>query len=105
MDSQTRAAGAAKTGLRAPCQLGVVSFSYMMFWKPVDTLEFLEHCHRLGAAGIQAPITGDTRVLRARAEALEMYIESVVPLPERGDTSQFERALRDAQHAGAVGLR
>jgi 3-oxoisoapionate decarboxylase len=95
----------AKTALNIQCKLGVVSFSYMMAWKPEDTLEFLEHCHRLGAAGIQAPITGDIRVLRARAEELEMYIEAVAPLPEHGDTSQFEQALRDADDVNAVGLR
>jgi hypothetical protein len=74
----------------ARVRLGVVSFSYMMVWKPADTLEFLEHCHELGAAGIQAPIRGDAYALRQRAEELEMYVEAVVPLPMHRDTSQFE---------------
>src|SRR5947209_3038588 len=90
---------------KVACRLGVVSFSYMMVWKPADTLQFLEHCHAVGAAGIQAPITGDPKALRRRAEELEMYVEAVVPLPWHEDTSEFERALRAAKEAGAVGLR
>jgi sugar phosphate isomerase/epimerase len=90
---------------KVACGLGVVSFSYMMVWKPEDTLEFLEHCHGLGAAGIQSPITVDPKSLRARAEELGMYVEAVVPMPWHDDTSEFEHALRDAKEAGAVGLR
>jgi 3-oxoisoapionate decarboxylase len=87
----------------------------MGVWRPNDTLQFLEHCHTLGAPGIQAGIHGDiageatTRAdiakIRARAEQLEMYIEAMVVMPDGGDTAAFEQSLRDAQAAGAVTLR
>jgi sugar phosphate isomerase/epimerase len=95
--------------------LGVASTSYMGVWRPKDTLEFLERCHALGAAGIQAGIHGDiageaeTRAdigkIRARAEQLGMYIEAMVPLPDGDDTAAFEQSLKDAKDAGAVALR
>lgn len=77
----------------------------MMVWRPQDTLEFLEHCHVLGAAGIQSPIHGDSVKLRARAEQLGMYVEAWVPLPHGSDTSAFEESLKAAQAAGATALR
>ncbi len=96
-------------------RLGVASTSYMGVWRPTDTLEFLERCHHLGAAGIQAGVHGDiageakTRAdigkIRARAEQLEMYIEAMVPLPQHGDAATFEQSLKDAQAVGTVALR
>ncbi len=72
---------------------------------PKNTLEFLDHCHALGAAGIQAAIRGDAAELRARAEKYGMYIEAMVPMPHGRDTSAFEESLKTAQAAGAVALR
>jgi 3-oxoisoapionate decarboxylase len=86
-------------------QLGIATTSYMGVWRPQDTFEFLEHCHALGAAGIQAPIHGDPAKLRARAEELGMYIEGWVSLPKNGDTSAFEQSVKTAQEAGAIALR
>jgi sugar phosphate isomerase/epimerase len=86
-------------------KLGVATTSFMMAWKPKDTYEFLEHCHTLGAAGIQAPINGDLQKIRLRAEKLGMYIEGMVALPHYGDTSAFERALQNATAVGAVAVR
>ncbi len=43
----------------APLALGIATTSYLTAWRPNDTYEFLEHCHGLGAAGIQAAIHGD----------------------------------------------
>jgi 3-oxoisoapionate decarboxylase len=77
----------------------------MMAWKPTDTLEFLEHCNGLGAAGIQAPLQGDPRAIRERAEQYGMYVEAFVPMSKAGDTEEFEKALQDAKAAGAVALR
>lgn len=86
-------------------KIGVATTSYMTAWRPKDTYEFLEHCHSLGAAGIQAPIHGDLPKIRARAEQLGMYLEAMVPLPRNGDTTAFEQSLKDAQTIGAVALR
>lgn len=85
--------------------LGIAWTSYMTVWNPQDTLEFLEHCHELGAIGVQAPLHGDPVEIGKRAEQLGMYIEAAVTLPNGSDTSRFEQELKDAQAAGAVALR
>ena len=85
--------------------MGIAWTSYMTAAKPKDALEFLMRCHALGAAGIQAPLHGDLRPLRARAEQLGMYIEGMVQLPKNGETSAFEKDIQDAKDAGAVCVR
>jgi sugar phosphate isomerase/epimerase len=94
-------AGAAqeKTGM------GIAWTSYMTAAKPQDTLEFLRRCHALGASGIQAPLHGDLRKLRAQAEQLGMYLEGLAPLPKNGETSAFEKSIQDAKEAGARCVR
>lgn len=89
----------------APAAMGVASTSYMVFRKMRDTSEFLEHCHALGAAGIQASINGDPERIRNRAEELGMYVEAMVPLPKAGGTAEFEQQLKNAKAAGARALR
>ncbi len=96
-------------------KMGIASTSYMGVWRPKDTYEFLEHCHALGAAGIQAGVHGDiageatTRAdvarIRNRAEQLGMYVEAMVVMPRGTDTTAFEQALKDARDVGAVALR
>ncbi|MBV8070177.1 MAG: TIM barrel protein [Acidobacteriaceae bacterium] len=86
-------------------KLGIATTSYMGAWRPKDTLEFLEHCHALGAAGIQAPINGDLPKIRSRAEEYGMYIEAMVPMPKGSDTAAFEHGLKNAQAVGALALR
>lgn len=86
-------------------KMGIATTSYMGVWRPKDTYEFLEHCHALGAAGIQAPLHGDLEKVRARAEALGMYIEGWAPMPKGADTSAFEEAVKDAQRVNAVAIR
>jgi sugar phosphate isomerase/epimerase len=86
-------------------KLGIASTSYMTVWNPQDTLEFLTHCHDLGADGIQAAIKGNPDKIRSQAEHWGMYIEAMVPMPKAGDTAEFEQALKTAQQAGAVALR
>ncbi|HZS53501.1 MAG TPA: TIM barrel protein [Bryobacteraceae bacterium] len=88
-----------------PSKLGIATTSYLTVWRPQDTLEFLEHCHALGAAGIQSAIHGDPAKLRARAEQLGMYVEAMVPLPHGDDTSAFEESMKTAQAAGAIAVR
>jgi 3-oxoisoapionate decarboxylase len=87
------------------CKLGIATTSYMTVWRPRDTLEFLHHCHSLGASGIHSAIKGDPKQLRARAEELDMYIEAMVPMPDGEDVDEFEQSLRMARDAGAVALR
>jgi sugar phosphate isomerase/epimerase len=78
---------------------------YRGAWNAVDTLEFLEHCHQVGAAGIQAPIQGDVKAIRERAERNGMYIEAMVDMPMPGETDAFEAELQKAQAVGALALR
>lgn len=85
--------------------MGIAWTSYLTVAKPQDPLEFLMRCHALGAAGIQAPLHGDLRLLRARAEQLGMYIEGMVQLPKNGETSAFEKDIQDAKDAGALCVR
>lgn len=89
--------------------MGVATTSYMGVWRPNDSYQFLERCHSLGAAGMQAPLNGDLAKLRARAEALGMYIEGWAPMPKCGphgdDTFAFEQALKDAMAVNAVAVR
>ncbi len=85
--------------------MGVATTSYLSFWRPRDTLEFLEHCHAMGAAGIQSAIHGDPAKIRSRAEELGMYVEAMVPMPENGSAEPLEKALQAAREAGATALR
>jgi 3-oxoisoapionate decarboxylase len=86
-------------------KLGIAWTSYMTAAKPKNALEFLERCHALGVSGIQTQLNGDLRQLRARAEQWDMYIEGMVALPKKGDTSAFERSIEDAKSVGAVCVR
>ncbi|HLI03457.1 MAG TPA: hypothetical protein VKU93_04215, partial [Terracidiphilus sp.] len=85
--------------------MGIATTSYMGVWRPKDTYQLLEHCHSLGAAGIQAPLNGNLPKLRARAEELGMYIEGWASMPHGDDTSAFEQAFKDAQAVQAVAVR
>jgi 3-oxoisoapionate decarboxylase len=96
---------AARPNQTSNSTLGIATTSYMIAWRPKDTLEFLEHCHQLGAGGIQSAINGDIPVIRARAEKYGMYVEAMVPMPQGNDTAAFEHALQNAKAVGAVALR
>jgi ribosomal protein S3 len=78
----------------------------MTVLRPRDTYQFLEHCHQLGAAGIQSQISGDLPKIRARAEQLGMFMEGMVPLPKGGgSTDAFEKSLQNAKAVGATCVR
>ena len=96
------AAAAIFTGVPPASKFGIATTCYLSFWKPKDTLEFLDHCHALGAAGIQAQINGDLPKVRARAEQYGMYIEAMLPLPKGKDTGPLQKAIQDAQAVGAL---
>lgn len=84
-------------------KMGIATTSYMIVWRPHDTYEFLEHCHALGAAGIQSALNGDMKKIRARAEECGMFIEAMLPLPKhRDDTTELEQALKNAKEVGAT---
>ncbi len=105
-DRRRGAGGGRGGGGRPPLDgMGVATTSYLTAWRPKDTMEFLDHCHALGAVGIQALINGDPAKIRARAEELGMYVEAMAPMPKDGSTEEFEHALKNAQEAGAITVR
>ena len=109
--------GAEKAGRK---RLGICGYSYNLHWQAArdghpkarfkDPLEFLEYCHKLGAGGAQVGIgsrdAAYTTRLRARAEALGMYLEGELGLPkEESDVPRFEADIRAAGEAGAEVVR
>jgi sugar phosphate isomerase/epimerase len=88
--------------------IGIATTSWMTFARYRDPIPFLDHCHELGAGGIQIQLPSDPAALkqiRARAEELGMYVEAMAPMPKSNDTSAFEKALVNAKEAGAVAIR
>src|SRR5262249_28902663 len=75
-----------------------------------DPLAFVEHCHKLGAAGVQIGIGPRDKAyvarLREKVEACGMYLEGIVSLPrDQADVDRFTRAVQTAMDSGAKVLR
>lgn len=75
-----------------------------------DPLNLLEHCHQIGAGGVQASLRSTDRGylnrVRNLAEKYGMYVEAVVRLPrEQTDLDEFKRSVQAARSAGALALR
>ena len=89
-------------------RLGIATTSYSTGRKFVDTLEFLEHCGGIGAAGIQSSLTsldsGYLARLDRRAKDLGMWIEVMTALPEQ-NMSAFIANVQAAKQIGAVAIR
>jgi 3-oxoisoapionate decarboxylase len=101
-------------------RLGIASFSYHLRLaaeradkkKPglADPLTFLEHCHQLGAGGVQLGLgvrdTAYIAKLRKQAEMLDMFLEGSIRLPQnRSDVERFTAEVRTTREAGANVLR
>lgn len=88
--------------------LGIATTSYMTARRFRDTLEFLEHCHKLGAPGIQTALTSLERPyldkVKARLQETGMYIEVMAQLP-KVDMAQFLAVVDGAKHVGAHCIR
>jgi sugar phosphate isomerase/epimerase len=104
----------------APRQrLGVVAYSFSIRLAAdraagtpglADPLAFVEHCHRLGAGGVQVGLGERDRDyvsrLRDALEAHRMYLEGVVrPPKDRADVDRFAAEVRTAKEVGAAVLR
>src|SRR5512132_759268 len=104
----TAGAAAAQTGAMRRSQFGVAKDSYTVR-KFRDTMEMLEHCRGLGAAGIQAPLSSTDadflKRLRSRAEAAGMYVEVQGPLPKTADMQGLATLLKAAREVGARCIR
>jgi 3-oxoisoapionate decarboxylase len=75
-----------------------------------DPRVFLDHCHALGAGGMQLDLGARDRSysagLRAKVEEYQMYLEGSIRLPrDRADVERFAREVDTAKEAGASVLR
>ena len=101
-------------------RLGIADFSYnirlraertgRMKGKLADPLNFLDHCHKVGAGGVQMNIgirdKVYTRKLREKAETYDMFVEGSASLPrDQSGVERFEAAVRTAKQAGANVVR
>lgn len=100
--------------------MGIVVHSYAARWNSKiesekypgfrHALDLLEHCHAIGAGGIQVVVrnwTDDfTRKVRDKREALGLYLEGSIALPKKQeDVAVFDRDVRAAKEAGASVVR
>lgn len=101
-------------------RMGIVVHSYAHRWDSkagsekypgfFNAIDLLDHCHELGAAGVQAVVrnwTPDfTGKVRARLDKTGMYLEGSVSLPKTADEkSRFEQDVKSARDAGAEVIR
>ncbi len=104
----TGAAAAAAAAPASKVKFGVATTCYLSVWRPKDTLEFLEHCHGLGAPGIQASLSSldpaYLKNLRAKADQYGMWIEVMSGLP-KGDGEAFTKTMEAAKQVGALCVR
>jgi sugar phosphate isomerase/epimerase len=104
----------------AETRMGVVVHSYAVRGNPKvesskypgfqNALDLMEHCHQLGAGGIQVVVkdwSADfAKKVRDRREKLGMYLEGSISLPKTAaDVATFETEVKNAKEAGAQILR
>ena len=75
-----------------------------------DPLNFLDHCHNIGAGGIQMNIgvrdEAYTHQIRQKAEKYDMFIEGSASLPRnKSGTEKFDVTVHTAKQAGAEVVR
>ncbi|GEO04371.1 hypothetical protein AAE02nite_20350 [Adhaeribacter aerolatus] len=100
--------------------MGVVVHSYGQRWQSKlnspkypgfkDALDLLEHCHTLGAGGVQVIVKDWTpdfaKKLNRRREKLGMYLEGSIAVPQdRSDVGRFDQEIKNAKAAGVHVLR
>jgi sugar phosphate isomerase/epimerase len=101
-------------------KMGVVVHSYANRWNSKvqsakfpgfeNAVDLLEHCHNIGAGGIQVVVrewTADfAKKLRDRREKLGLYLEGSIAVPtDAADVPRFEQEVVHAREAGATILR
>lgn len=88
-------------------QSGAQSLTYPGFRNAVD---FLHHCHQIGAGGIQVTVRGwasdFAKKVRDEREKTGLYLEGSIGLPKsKADMVLFEEEVSRAKEAGASVLR
>lgn len=100
--------------------MGVVVHSYASRWNSkasskkypafTDAIGMMEHCHSIGAGGVQVMVRGwDNKFsdrVRKVGEKLNLYLEGSIWLPKTAaDLSAFEQDVMAAKTAGATVIR
>jgi sugar phosphate isomerase/epimerase len=113
----TRVCGTRQAG---NSRLGIADFSYNIRLRAersgqtkgrlAEPLNFLDHCHKIGAGGAQMNIgvrdEDYSNRLRSKAESYNMFIEGSASLPkDRSNVDKFEAAVRTAKQTGAKVIR
>jgi sugar phosphate isomerase/epimerase len=75
-----------------------------------NALDFMRHCHSIGAGGIQTTVGGwasdFAKKVRDEREKLGMYLEGSIAMPKNTeDVTRFEKEILTAKEAGATVLR
>jgi len=104
----------------AAIKMGIVVHSYAHRWNSKveskkypgfrDAIDLLEHCHEIGAGGIQVVVRNwsedFTKKVRDRREKLGLYLEGSISLPKKAeDVGTFEKDILAAKEAGAKVIR
>ena len=100
--------------------MGIVVHSYASRWNAKtpsakypgfkDAVELLEHCHQIGAGGVQTTVRDWTpdiaKKLRKQKDKWGMYLEGSIGLPRNAEEiPRFEQEVKTAKEAGAIILR
>lgn len=100
--------------------MGVVVHSYWTRWQAktdsqkypgfTDAIQLMEHCHAIGAGGVQVGVRGWTddfsKSVRDAREKMGLYLEGSISLPKtEEDLPAFEAEVKAAKEAGATVLR
>lgn len=101
-------------------EMGMVQYSYAIRWRSdlgveeypgfQNALDLLNHCHSIGAGGVQVGIHGWTAdfagKVREQREKYGMYLEGIIQLPQdENDTSRFEKEIMVGKQAGVSVIR
>lgn len=101
-------------------RMGIVVHSYASRWQSktpterypafANALDLLEHCHQIGAGGVQVTVNGWTddfaKKVRDAREKTGLYLEGSIGLPrDEADVARFDNEVRRAREAGAHILR
>lgn len=75
-----------------------------------DALDFMRHCHSIGAGGIQTGVSSwaedFSKKVRDEREKLGMYLEGSIGMPKNSeDVARFEKEILLAKEAGAQVIR
>jgi sugar phosphate isomerase/epimerase len=101
-------------------RMGIVVHSYGLRWKSqqmsstypafTNAIDMLDHCHDIGASGIQVGVGNWTpefaRRLRVRREKYGMYVEGSIGIPfTKDEVAAFEKEVIASKEAGVNVLR